>query len=105
MARSKWLKSDIQGAASGNSALSSSGLAARGGDALPFRLEDFTGIATWAGKPIFNQQQVIGQIDAGVVFKGKTITFTFLDQNPVGLYNNPNYGFSEPGGYSPMSDA
>ena len=77
----------------------------RAPSALPFLLEDYAGLATWAGKPIFNHQQVINQIDAGVALKGKTITFTFLDQNPVGLYNNPNYGFAEPEGYSAMSAA
>ena len=74
--------------------------------ALPFLLEDYTGIATWAGKPIYNHEQVIGQIDAGPEFKGKTITFTFLDgPHTIGNYNNPNYGYPEPDGYSPMSAA
>ena len=74
--------------------------------ALPFLLENFTGIATWAGKPIFNHDQVIGQIDGGAEQKGKTITFSFLDgPTTIGIYNNPNNGFSEPGGYSPMSEA
>lgn len=72
----------------------------------PFLLEDFAGIATYRGKPIFNQEQVIGQIDAGVAFGGKTITFTFLDgPHTIGIYNNPIYGFAEPGGYSPFSEA
>ena len=105
MTRLKWQQSNIQNGAFGSSAPEFSGGRATSGAALPFRLEDYAGIATWAGKPIFNQQQVINQIDAGVEFKGKTITFTFLDQNPVGLYNNPNYGFPEPGGYSSMSEA
>jgi len=71
----------------------------------PFRLDDFAGIATLNGKPIFNQQQVINQIDSGAKLTGKTITYTFLDQYPVGLYNNPTIGFTEPEGYSAMSDA
>lgn len=76
------------------------------GEAAPFRLEDFIGIATWAGKPIFNQQQVINQIDSGASFSGKTITFTFLDgPHSIGIYNNPIYGFAEPSGYSPFSEA
>lgn len=75
-------------------------------DLRPFLLEDFAGIATWAGKPIYNQQQVIGQIDAGVKFNGNTITFTFLDgPHTIGIYNNPIYGFAEPGGYTPFSEA
>ena len=74
--------------------------------ALPFLLEDFAGIATYRGKPIFNQDQVIAQIDAGVEFKGNTITFTFLDgPHTVGIYNNPRYDFAEPEGYSPFSAA
>ena len=75
-------------------------------DALPFRLEDFTGIATWAGKPIYNHDQVIHQLDSGNRIEGKTITFGFLDgPTTIGLYNNPNYGFPQPEGYSPMSEA
>lgn len=74
--------------------------------ALPFLLEDYAGIATYAGKPIFNQEQVIGQIDGGSKISGKTITFSFFDgPHSIGVYNNPNYGFSEPDGYSPFSDA
>jgi serralysin len=74
--------------------------------ALPFLLEDYAGIATYRGKPIFTQEQVIAQIDAGVEFKGKTITFTFLDgPHTIGIYNNPRYGFAEPEGYSPFSAA
>jgi serralysin len=78
------------------------------GDLRPFLLEDFTGIATWAGKPIYNQQQVIGQLDSGAKVGGgnNTITFAFLDgPSTVGVYNNPTVGFPEPGGYSPMSEA
>jgi serralysin len=77
------------------------------GDSAPFLLEDYAGLATWSGKPIYDHEGVIGQIDSGTVIGNpKTITFSFLD-NPgtIGVYNNPNYGFSEPGGYSPMSDA
>src|SRR4051812_14652542 len=75
------------------------------GDTVPFRLEDFAGVATWAGKPIYNHEQVIGQIDAGPKVGGgnNTITFSFLDgPTTIGVYNNPNYGFPEPGGYSPF---
>ena len=72
----------------------------------PFLLEDFIGIATWAGKPIYNQQQVIGQIDSGTsIGNAKTITFAFFDgPATIGVYNNPLYGFPEPGGYSPFSE-
>ena len=77
-----------------------------GASALPFLLEDYAGVATWSGKPIYNHDQVINQIDSGAQISGKTITFSFLDgPHTIGLYNNPTVGFSEPGGYSPMSDA
>jgi serralysin len=73
----------------------------------PFRLEDFAGLATWAGKPIYNHEQVIGQLDSGATLgSGKTITFGFLDgPHTIGVYNNPNNGFPEPSGYSPFSEA
>ena len=74
--------------------------------ALPFLLEDFTGIATWRGKPIYNHEQVMGQLDSGAMITGKTITYSFFDgPHSIGIYNNPNYGFSEPEGYSPLSAA
>ena len=74
--------------------------------AAPFLLEDFAGLATYRGKPIYNHEQVIGQIDAGVEFTGNTITFTFLDgPHSIGIYNNPKYAFAEPEGYSPFSAA
>jgi len=80
-------------------------------DVPPFRLEDFTGVATWAGKPIFNQQQVINQIDSGVrqAAKNGTITFTFLDgPTAIGLYNSPRYqalGITEDFGFSEFTAA
>src|ERR1700754_1674699 len=74
--------------------------------ALPFLLEDFAGKATWAGKPIFNQSQVINQIDSGATLNSKNgvVTFSFSTK-PPGLYNNPHEGFSEPAGFSPLSPA
>jgi serralysin len=77
-------------------------------NALPFLLEDYAGLATWQGKPIFNQQQVINQIDSGATFNSKngTITYTFLTTpGPVGHYNNPKHGSPEGAGYTPMSAA
>ena len=78
-----------------------------GADVLPFRLDDFAGLATFRGKPIFNQEQIIDQIDSGRILSGKTITFGFLDKSHgIGLYNNPNYAafFTEPNGMSEFSE-
>jgi serralysin len=77
------------------------------GDLAPFRLEDSAGSGTWAGKPIYNHDQVIHQLDSGTsIGNAKTITFSFLDgPTTIGVYNNPLYGFPEPGGYTPMSEA
>jgi serralysin len=78
-------------------------------DAAPFRLEDYTGVATWAGKPIYNHDQVIGQLDGGPKMTGKTITFSFQDgPTTTGWYNSPKYqnaGLIEGFSYSPFSDA
>lgn len=77
-------------------------------DILPIRLDDLAGQATWAGKPIFTLDQVIGQLDGGAIISGHTITFTFFDgKHPIGLYHNPNYAqyFVEPDGYTPFSAA
>jgi serralysin len=75
----------------------------------PFRLEDYTGVATWAGKPIYNHDQVIGQLDSGAIQPHKTITFSFLDgPTTTGLYNSPQYqgaGVTEGFGYSPFSES
>lgn len=77
-----------------------------GEGALPFRLDDYAGLATWRGKPIFTLDQVIGQLDSGAEINGKTITFTFFDgKSPIGLYHNPGAEFPEPAGYSPFSAA
>jgi len=80
------------------------------GDLAPFRLTDFAGVATFRGKPIYNQQQVINQIDGGATIPGgnNTITFTFLTGNPVGWYNSPKYqelGVTEAFGFSEFSNA
>jgi serralysin len=100
---------DITEASSLGSDLSDGG--ATSTELKPFLLEDFTGIATWAGKPIYNHQQVIGQIDSGAQVGGgdDKITFSFLT-TPVttGLYNSPKYqdlGVTEGFGYTPFSEA
>lgn len=80
-------------------------------DLIPFRLDDFAGLATFRGKPIYNQQQIINQIDGGasIATQNGKITYTFLTgPTTTGLYNNPNYqgaGITESFGYSPMSAA
>lgn len=77
-------------------------------DALPLRLDDLAGQATWAGKPIFTLEQVIGQLDGGATIGGNTITYTFFDgKHPIGIYHNPNYEefFPEPAGFTPFNEA
>ncbi|MGA0606272.1 M10 family metallopeptidase C-terminal domain-containing protein [Phenylobacterium sp. VNQ135] len=88
--------------------ISGLGLAAPsdGAGILPIRLDDLAGQATWAGKPIFTLDQVIGQLDSGATIGGKTITYTFFDgKHPIGIYHNPNNGFPEPAGFTPFSEA
>jgi serralysin len=95
----------------GTAAGEATAFSVEGTDAPPFLLEDYIGIATWQGKPIYDQQQVIGQLDSGAAIDAKNgkITFTFLTTpTTVGLYNNPNYdqyGITEDYGYTPLSDA
>ncbi|HEX9964744.1 MAG TPA: M10 family metallopeptidase C-terminal domain-containing protein [Allosphingosinicella sp.] len=75
-------------------AQSAAGGSELGQNAVPFRLEDFAGIATFRDKPIFNQEQVINQLDTGRKFNtaNGTITFGFMDgPTAVGLYNSPKY--------------
>lgn len=77
-------------------------------EARPFLLEDFAGVATWRGKPIFNQQQVIAQIDSGNTLPASNgvVTYTFLGNDKlIGLYNNPTVGFTAALGLAPFSDA
>jgi serralysin len=77
-------------------------------DARPFLLEGFAGTATYRGKPIFNQQQVINQIDSGNTLQASNgvITYTFLDLDKlIGVYNNPNFGFTAGLGLAPYSEA
>jgi serralysin len=81
-----------------------------GRDALPFRLEDLTGLATFRGKPIFDNEQVIAQLDTGRAINAASgvITFGFLDgPTAIGLYNNPKYQgfFSQGFGYQEFTAA
>jgi serralysin len=64
------------------------------------------GYRTYAGKPIFDQPQIIDQIDSGNRLKTSNgvITYTFLDLNHLtGLYNNPNIGFTAGFGLTPFT--
>ena len=69
-------------------------------DVEDFNLDNFAdGEATFRGKPIFDLDEVIGQIDTGRAQKitaNNTITYTFLDEGDglISIYNNPRYGFS-----------
>ena len=59
-------------------------------------------------KPIIDLQGVISHIDSGtsITAHNGVITYSFLDgPHTIGQYNNPQNGFSEPGGYSPLSPA
>ena len=78
--------------------------------ATPFLLEDFAGLATFSGKPIFNHDQVIGQLFTGRVVptQNGVITFSFLDgPHTIGYYNNPKFqqSITDAFGYSPFSEA
>jgi len=97
--------------ASASMNLSISGVSGVSADVAPFRLEDFSGIATWAGKPIYDHEQVIGQLDSGrhQAVNNNTITFSFFDgPTATGLYNSPKYqslGVTDGLGYTPFSEA
>lgn len=83
----------------------SGGAAEMSTSALPFLLNDYVGY-TYLGKPIIGHDEVIQHIDSGTTITAHNgvITYSFLDgPHTIGQYNNPHQGFSEPGGYSPMS--
>jgi serralysin len=87
------------------------GITLTGADVAPFRLDDFAGLGTLNGKQIFNQQQVINQIDTGraIPVQNGVITYSFLDgPTMTGLFNSPKYqnaGITDAFGYSPFSAA
>jgi serralysin len=71
---------------------------------LGYRTYTVNGVA----KPIIDLQGVISHIDSGtsITTHNGVITYSFLDgPHTIGQYNNPHNGFSEPGGYSPLSPA
>lgn len=62
---------------------------------------------TYAGKKIYDLDQVIGQIDAKspLTDGDGVITYTFLAKDHLtGLYNNPTVGFTAAAGLSPFSE-
>jgi len=72
-----------------------------------FNLDDYAGLS-FRGKPILDLDGVVNQIDSGnsQQVNGGTITYTFLDQGGlIGLYNNPNYGFTAAEGLNYFSEA
>ncbi|WP_095011975.1 M10 family metallopeptidase C-terminal domain-containing protein [Tsuneonella mangrovi] len=72
-----------------------------------FSLDPYAG-GTWDGKPILGLDGVVEHIDSGRVLDAPsgTITYSFTDLSHLtGLYNNPNYGFGAPYGFSPFDDA
>jgi serralysin len=78
------------------------------GEPLDFNLDKLydLGYRTYANKPIFDQPQVIEQIDSGRQLKAANgvITYTFLDlKHLTGLYNNPNFGFTAGTGLAPFT--
>jgi serralysin len=68
---------------------------------MPYLLEDSAGSGTWQGKPIFNRDQAIGQLDTGAKLEGRTISFGFLETLPKAGGDVPG----EYAGFSPMSAA
>jgi len=100
-------RSDVVASLDSNFGVSGvSGVSAGTSSSLPFLLEDYAGIATWRGHPIYNHEQVIGQIDSGARLdvSDNLITFAFADfQHALGLNNSSVAGNGEGPGYSPMS--
>ncbi|WP_312026085.1 M10 family metallopeptidase C-terminal domain-containing protein [Sphingomicrobium flavum] len=78
-------------------------------DPLELNLDPFGGQGfIWRGKPIFDQDGVIKQIDSGreINASNGVITFGFADGNGLtGLYNNPKYGFDAGLGFREFSDS
>lgn len=64
------------------------------------------GYRSYGTKPIFDEPQIIQQIDSGRAIQASNgvITYTFLDLGKlIGLYNNPNYGFQAGIGLTPFT--
>lgn len=67
-------------------------------------LDPYAG-GTFRDLPILDLEGVIGQIDSGreIQAANGVITYTFLDNRLIGLYNNPNYGFGAGDGLAPFT--
>jgi serralysin len=80
------------------------------GDVPPFRWEDLVGTTHPNGKPVFNQQQVINQLDTGrsIAVQSGVITFSFLDgPTATGWFNSPKYqnlGVTDGIGFMPFNN-
>ena len=64
------------------------------------------GYRSYGTKPIFDEPQIIQQIDSGRAIQASNgvITYTFLDLGKlIGLYNNPLYGFEAGFGLTPFT--
>ncbi|HEU4498144.1 MAG TPA: hypothetical protein VFR60_02295, partial [Sphingomicrobium sp.] len=80
----------------------------RSGYEVDFSLDPFGGTGTtFRNKPIYDHAGIIGQIDGGseIHATNGVITYTFLDQRLIGLYNNKTLGFEAAFGLSPYTDA
>lgn len=64
---------------------------------------------TFRGKPIASLDRVVDQLTYGngrvIDNANNVITYTFAEHHLVGLYNNPNYGFTAGLGFTPFTDA
>ena len=94
-----------------NATACSSATASSSATCAPFRLEDFAGIATFRGKPIYNPQQVINQIDGGAdqpAATARSPSPSSTARPRSAWYNSPKYqalGVTEGFGYSEFSAA
>ncbi len=76
------------------------------GEPQGFSLDPYVGF-TYRGKDILDQDGIIDQIDSGrhLDVNNGVITFTFLDLDRlIGIYNNPNYGFTAGEGLAPFTE-
>ncbi|WP_296677247.1 M10 family metallopeptidase C-terminal domain-containing protein [Novosphingobium sp.] len=84
-------------------------VAASADDPLSFNLDIYAGGGnTYRSKPIYTLDKVVDQIDSGRTLptQNGVITYSFTDLSHLtGVYNNKNFGFTAPDGFSPFSSA